>query len=200
MFIPFKINGEFVEKILSLYVASIALSAGSLVDIDTTDTTAITASVGFTAMKAGSVKLATVTPASNGGYAPSGAAANSIVAANFGKELGMAIPTVNATGPTLEERILELASSYMTIPEGFACAVFKPAPGDIVATDQYVGNLAGDSAATGKIDTTVTGNLGAPCGIYQGRFRLVQTTDAVRARYLGNTTANGASVAMFEFA
>lgn len=200
MFIPFKINGEFVDKILSLYVAGTTMNAGTVVDLDTTDVTAIGASVGFTAMKAGTVKAATITPQSNGGYYGSGAAANTLVAANFGKEMGMAIPTVNATGPTLQERILELASSYMTIPTGYAVAVFKPSAGDIVATDQFVGNLTGDAGATGLINTATNGNLGAPCGVYQGRFRLVQTTDAVRARFLGNTTANGAAVGLFEFA
>lgn len=182
MFIPFKVP-SFHEKVLSIYKAAVQCSAGSLVDIDTSDTTAITASVGFTALTAGSIKLATI---------------NSTSA--FPRELGMSIPTVNLTGPTLEEKILELASSYMTIPVGTAAAIYTPTPGDIVATDQFVGNLAGDTGATGIINPATAGNLGAACEVFQGRFRLIQTGNPVRARFLGNTTGNGVAVALFQFA
>lgn len=184
MFIPFKVNGDFKAKIVSLYISSANMNAGSLVDIDTTDTVAVgaSASVGFTTMRAGSLTLATI--------------ATSNV---FDREFGMAIPAVNGTGPSFEERVLELASSYMTIPVGYAVAVFKPQPGDIIATDQYVGALSTDTGATGLLDTTSTANFGAACGIFQGRFRLKQGSDVTRARYLGNTTANSVTVALFEF-
>lgn len=184
MFIPFKVNGDFREKIVSLYISSANMNAGSLVDLDLTDTVAVgaNASVGFTTMRGGSLTLATI------------ATANA-----FPREFGMAIPAVNGTGPSFEERILELASSYMTIPVGYAVAVFKPQPGDIIATDQYIGALTSDNGATGLIDTTATANFGAACGVFQGRFRLKQASDVVRARYIGNSTANSSTVALFEF-
>lgn len=183
MFAPFKVP-NFEQKILSLYKAGITLNAGALVDIDTTDNGAVgaTASVAFTLLSGGSVKLATI-----------------LTADEFPRELGMAIPAVNLTGPSLEERLLQLASSIMTIPVGFALAVFQPTPGDIVATDQFVGNLAGDSAATGKIDTTSTANYGKGCSVFQGRFRLKQSGEETRARYLGNTTTNGVATSLFLF-
>jgi hypothetical protein len=200
MFSPFKV-ADFQQKILSIYTSNVPLNAGGLVDIDPTNTSAVGAgvSVGYTLLTAGSLKLATITPSSNGGYAPTGTATNALLTANFGRELGVAIPNVSISGPTLTERILELASSYMTVPAGAAVAVLKPCGGDIIATTEYVGYLPTDTGATGLIDITNTANYCAPCGIYQGRFRLVQTTDAVRARYLGNTTVNGALVGLFEF-
>lgn len=199
MFAPFKVS-DFHGKVISTYKGAAPMSAGALVDIDPSDTSGITGSIGFDSLTAGSVTLATIAPASNGGYAPTGADTNAVAAANFGRELGVAIPTMNATGPTLQERILELASSYMTVPVGAALAVFVPAGGDIIATDQFVGNLAGDNALPGYLNLTNTANFLAPCGIYQGRFRLVQTSDAVRARYVGTTTVNGALVGLFQFA
>jgi hypothetical protein len=198
MFSPYKVSA-FQEKVVSLYVAQTTLNAGALVDLDATDTSAISGQVGFTTMVAGSVKLATVTPQSNGGYYGTGTGTNALVAANFGREMGVVIPNVNTTGPTLEERLLALASSYMTVAVGNACAVFVPSGGDIIATTEFVGYLSGDSAATGYINPAANGSLGAPCGIFQGRFRLVQTTDQVRARFLGNTNLNGAVVGLFQF-
>lgn len=184
MFIPFKVNGDFLDKIVSLYTTNEVMAAGSLVDIDTSDAVAVgsTASVGFTTLRGGSLILATITTANP-----------------FPREFGMAIPSVSETGPTFEERVLQLASSYMTIPVGYAVAVFKPQPGDIIATDQYVGALSADTGATGLIDTTNTANYGQACGVFQGRFRLKSGSDVVRARYIGNTTADSGEAALFEF-
>jgi hypothetical protein len=184
MFSPFKV-ANFQEKIVSLYKAAAPLNAGALVDIDPTDASAISGSVGFNTLTGGTVKLATVATAS---------------ATSYGRILGVAIPTVSLTGPTLQERILELASSYMTVPVGAAVAVFEPAPGDIIATTEYVGYLAGDSSATGFLDTTNAANMAKPVAAFGGRFRLVQGGDAVIARYVGNTTVNGALVGLFQFA
>jgi hypothetical protein len=178
------------RKIMSLYKSSIAINAGALVDIDTTDTTAINASgLGFGTLYAGSLKLAT----------PPALAA--IAAAQvYNRELGVAIPTVNSTGPLLIERMLQLASSYMTIAQGLNVAVYLPTPGDIIATTEYVGFLGGGDHGTGWIDITSTGNLGAACEVFTGRFRLAQAGNPCRARYLGNTSANGSVLAMFQFA
>lgn len=188
MFSPFKVS-DFHGKIISIYRSTSPLNAGGLVDIDPTDASAIQGSVGFNSLVAGSIKLATIVPASNTGTVA------------FGRELGIAIPNVNLTGPTLQERILELASSYMTVPVGAACAVLVPSPGDIVATTEFVGyNLQTDTNLTGFIDITSTANMGIPVGINNGRFRKVQSTDAVRARYIGNTTVNGSLVGLFQFA
>lgn len=180
---------------MSLYKANIALNSGAIVDVDTTDTTAISASggVGFGTLYAGSLALYT-SPAYTAATDPSG------FVWPFPRELGICIPTVNTTGPLLIERLLDLASSYMTIAEGMNAAIYLPAPGDIIATTEYVGYLAGDGAATGKIDNTLTTNLGKPCEVYQGRFRLSQNGNVTRARYLGNTTANSAVVGIFQIA
>jgi hypothetical protein len=185
MFIPFKVNGDFHSRIVSLYTANSNMNAGSLVDINPSDTVAVgaNASVGFTSMRAGSLVLASVGTSNV-----------------FPKEFGIAIPAVDGTGPSFEERILELASSYMTIPVGYAVACFKPFAGDINATDQYVGALASDSGATGLLDTTNTANYGCALGIFQGRWRKAQGSDVIRGRYLGNSTANSTTVALVEYA
>lgn len=192
MFSPFKVSA-FQEKILSLYTAGVPLNAGALVDLDPTVTVAVgsNASVGFDVLTMGSLKLATVLAANAAGSAASNV---------FGKELGLSIPAVNATGPTLVERILELASSYMTIPVGAACAVLKVAPGDIVATTEFVGYLPTDSSVTGNLSITTAANLGCAMGVAAGRYRIAQSGDAVRARYVGNTQVNGTVVGLFEVA
>jgi hypothetical protein len=188
MFSPYNLTVEtFVEQTLSLYIATATMSSGTVVDLDTTDTTGITNQVGFTTMYAGAVKPATIAPASN-------------TAPNFGREFGIAIPTVNLTGPSLQERILQLASSVMVIPVGYTLAIFRPKPGDIIVTTSFVGaNPATDSSATGYLDVTNVANSGAPLGIFQGKFRKVQSTDEVRARYLFNTQLSGVAAAAIEF-
>lgn len=177
------------RKIMSLYKASIAINAGAIIDVDPTDTTNITATggVGFGTLYAGSLKLFTsaVVPA--------------IASAQvFSRPLGICIPTVNTTGPLLIERLLELASSYMTIASGMNAAIYLPSPGDIIATSEYVGNLGGGDHGTGWIDNTLVGNMNAACEVFQGRFRLAQAGNFVAARYLGNTTANNAVLSVFQ--
>lgn len=184
MFSPFKVP-SFQEKIVSLYKATVPMAAGSLVDIDSTDTSAVSGSVGFNSLTAGSLKLATVAPAD---------------ANNFGRVFGITIPTVSLDGPTLPERILGLASSYMTIPVGAAVATLVATAGDIVASTEFVGYKAGDAGAAGFLDITDVTKYGKTVGAFNGRFRLVQAGDAVVGRYLGNTTVNGALVGMFQFA
>ena len=183
---------NFERKIQSLYKANIAMSAGSVVDIDTTDTTAIDAAgVGYGPLFAGSVKLFT-----------SAALPNSPIETAtqvYQRPLGIAVPSVNTTGPILIERLLDLASSYMTIAEGANLAIYSPVPGDIIATDQYVGAGGGSDHGTGWIDITSTGNLALGCEVYQGRFRLAQAGNYIYARYMGNTTANNVVLAMFQF-
>jgi hypothetical protein len=183
MFSPTKVNGDFLKKITSLYVSSGDLNAGSLVDLDLTDTVSVSGSVGFTTMRAGSVIAATVTNTNA-----------------FPRELGLVIPDVQGSGIPFEERILGMAESYMTIPVGYAVAIFKPSGGDVIASDQFVGNLAGDTGAPGFLDVTNPVNYGKAVGVFQGRFRLVQAGDVVRARYVGNTTVGGVNAPMFEFA
>jgi hypothetical protein len=189
MFSPYKV-ASWQEKVVSTYISTVDLNAGALVDLDPTDTSAsaANASVGYTTLRAGSLKLATVAPQANtaGGV--------------FGRELGIAIPNVNATGPTLTERLLVLANNYMTVARGAAVAVLVPAPGDIIATTEFVGYLGGGDHGTGFIDVTASNTPGAVCGVFNGRFRLVQAADAVRARYIGNTTLNGYLVGLFQFA
>ena len=186
MFSPFKV-ADFQSKIVSLYKAGAPMNAGALVDVDTNDTTAVgsNASVGFDVLTMGTLKLATILAASAASQIP-------------GRELGVLIPSVSATGPSLVERILELASSYMTIPVGAAAAVLKHAPGDVIATTEFVGYLPGDSSKTGFLDITATANFNKAVGINNGRYYLSQSTDAVRARYVGNTQVNGTVVGLFE--
>ena len=184
MFAPHYVP-NFDRKVNGQYISNISLSAGALVDVDPTDTTAIAGSVGYSALYAGSVKLATVAVAST---------------TSFGREFGVALPTVTTSGPSLIERILNMSTSYMNIPQGSPLAVYKPTPGDIIATDQFIGAVAGDSSLTGYLDVTNTANLLTPMGIYQGRFRKAQSGDAIRARFMGVTTTNGYATGMFEFA
>jgi len=172
---------NFGDKLNSMYVAGITLNGGALVDIDPADTSAIAAAYGYGSLKAGSLKLATI---------------NSSSAVQ--RELGVAIIDVTPTGPTVLSRILRLASQYLQIPQGLNCAVYQPAPGDVFATSEYVGNVAGDSSLTGYIDITNTANFGAACEVFQGRIRLVQGSNPVRYQFLGKTTGgNSATVAMF---
>jgi hypothetical protein len=190
MFHPYKVNGDWRERIVSLFTAGQPLLSGTLVDINLSDTVAVgtNASVGFTTMRAGSVIAASITSSSL-----------------FPRELGIAIPSVTEDGPSFEERVLQLAASYMTIPVGYAIAVFKPSPGDIIASDQYVGALSSDNGAAGILDITNAANYGAACGVFNGRFRLKTGSDTLRARYIGNTTAPTGfgsaqgQVALFEF-
>lgn len=183
MFSPFKVNGEFLKRIVSLCISSANMSAGTLVDLDSTDTSAITGSVGFSTLRLGTVKPATITTTSV-----------------FPREFGMAIPDVSGTGIAFEDRVLGMAQSYMTIPVGMPVAVFKPSAGDIIATDQYVGALAGDTGATGLLDITLTANYGKPLAVFQGRFRIAQAGDVTRARFIGTTTVGTATAALVEFA
>lgn len=185
LFVP-----NFERKVMSLYKAPVALNAGALVDIDTTDVSAIASLVGYTTLIAGSLKLAT----------PVALQVNTTGIQTWQRELGVCIPTVNTTGPLLIERILRLASSYMTIPTGLNAAVYLPSPGDMIATSEYVGFLGGGDHGTGWIDTTSNGNLGTPCEVFSGRFRKAQAGNPVRARYMGNTTANGTNIGIFQFA
>jgi hypothetical protein len=186
MFSPYKVP-NWTSRVFSFYTSNIPLNSGAFVDIDPTDTVGVGAneSVGFTALRAGSVKLATVAPADT---------------THFGRELGIAIPGVNLSGPNLAERLLELASSLLTISAGGGVGLFPVHPGDFIATTEYVGYLPGDSSATGYLDVTNVANLGAPVGIFQGRLRLAQGSDAVRARFAFNTIQNGTQVAVFQFA
>ena len=186
MFSPFKVPG-FYDKILSIYISTTPLNAGAIVDVDPNNTIAFgaNASVGYNSLIAGGLTLATLAPADS---------------THFGRELGIAIPSVNLTGPTLQERLLELASSYMTVPVGAACSVMVTSPGDIIATTEFVGYLPADSGATGALDITDATNKYAELGVFQGRFRKAQGGDAVRARYLGNTTVNGTLVPFVQMA
>jgi len=186
MFKPFFAPGA-ERRILSIYTATIPMNAGALVDLDTSNTVAVTGNVGFTAQTAGQLLLATAA------VVPTVASVQL-----YSRFLGFAIPTVNATGPDVFARMLRLGNTYMTIPQGANCAVYLPTPGDLIATTEFVGYLAGDSAATGKIDTTNTANLGKAVEAYQGRFRLCQAGNFACGRYLGNTTANGAAVGIFQ--
>jgi hypothetical protein len=171
---------NFEHKLNSMYVAGIQLNGGALVDIDPADTSAISGAYGFSALKGGSVKLATIN-------------ASSAVP----KELGVALVDVTPTGPSILQRILRLATAYLQIPQGLNLAVYLPAPGDIFATTEYVGNLPGDSSQTGYIDVTNTSNMCAACEVFQGRIRLVQSGNPVRYEFVGKTTTGGATVAMF---
>lgn len=173
---------NFERRINSSYLSpSSVLTAGQYVEIDSADTGAIPSSVGFSTLKAGTVKAFTspVVPA---------------VAAQqtYYKGLGFAIASVNATGPVIIEKILELASSYMTIPEGLNLAVYSPQPHDIIATDQYV------TSGTGLLDTTNTANFLVPVEVFGGQFRIAQTGNTIIGRYVGNTTVNGVQCGLFE--
>lgn len=180
---------NFERKIMSLFKAPVGLNQGAIVDVDPNDTTAVSASggVGFGTLYAGSLKLFT------SAVVPAVASAQV-----FSRPLGITVVTVNTTGPTLIERLLELASSYTTIAEGMNAALYLPSPGDIIATSEYVGNLTGDSSLTGYINNASTGNFNAACEVYQGRFRLAQAGNFCSARYLGNTTASGAVLGVFQ--
>lgn len=171
---------NFEHKLNSMYVAGITLNGGALVDFDSTDTSAISGSYGYSALRAGAVKLATINSSSP-----------------VPKEFGIALVDVTPTGPTIIQRILRLATAYLQIPQGLNLAVFVPCPGDIFATTEFVGNLPGDSSLTGYIDVTNASNLFAACEVYQGRIRLVQSGNPVRYQFLGKTTTGGATVAMF---
>lgn len=185
MFSPTKVNGDFIKKIVSSYISNANLYAGTAVDLDPTDPVAVgaNASLGFTTMRGGSVIAATIATTNL-----------------FPREFGLCIPDVNGTGIPFEERILGMAESFMTIPVGYSVAIFKPAGGDVIATDQYVGSLTGDTGAPGFLDITAQANYLKPLGIFQGRFRIAQAGDVVRARYLGNTSVGGALLPMVEFA
>jgi hypothetical protein len=186
MFSPYKV-ANWLDKIVSLYIANVPLNSGALVDLDASDTVNFgsSASLGFNNLRAGSVKLATVAPADT---------------THFGREFGISIPGVTSNAPDLAERILYLASSLLTVPVGASVGVLIPAPGDIIASTEFVGYLPGDSGATGQIDPTSSSNPYAPVGVFQGRFRLAQSGDAIRGRYLGNTNLNGSTVGLFQFA
>lgn len=179
MFKPVKVD-HFTRKINSMYVAPIVLNQGAFVDIDPSDTTAIGSSYGYSALRAGSLMLATI----NSGSA-------------VARELGIAVVNVTPSGPSVIQRMLGLSTAYMDIPVGLNCPVFVPEPGDIFATSEYVGNYASDSSLTGYIDITQTANYAAACEVYQGRLRLKQTGNPVRYEFLGKTTASGATVALF---
>lgn len=172
------------RKILSVYTSAIPLNQGAFVDIDNTDTTLTAGTLGQSALSAGGVVLATCATQS---------------VSVFGRELGIAVMGVTATGPSIVERILELSTSYMTLPEGVGIPIYIPCPGDIIATDQFVGATTADSAVTGYLNPATQGNLGAPVGVYQGKMRLAQSGDAVRGRYLGQTTISGVLAGMFQF-
>lgn len=178
MFKPVKVP-NFEHKLNSMYIAGITLNGGALVDIDTTDAAAINGSYGYGALRAGSLKLATI---------------NSTSAVP--KEFGVALVDATPGGPSLIERILRLATSYLKIPQGLNMAVFTPSPGDVFATSEFVGNLSTDTGATGLIDLTNTANVGAALEVFQGRLRLVQAGNPVRFQLLGKTTTGGATVAM----
>jgi hypothetical protein len=182
MFKPLSVP-NFERKINSMYKAGITMNGGAAVDIDVTDTSAITGSYGYSALSAGSVKLAT--PAT-------------VSATQSGRELGYALVDVTPTGPSVIERILRLATSYLKIPMGLNVAVYIPTPGDIFATTEFVGNLAGDSALTGYINVNLPTALGITCEIFNGRLRAYQaSTSPARAQFLGQTTSNGSTLAMF---
>ncbi len=186
MFSPYKVP-NWTSRVFSFYTSNIPLNSGAFVDIDPTDTVGVgaNASVGYTSQRAGSLKLATV-----------GAASTTV----FGRELGIAIPGVNLTGPNLAERLLELASSLLTVAAGGGVGLLPLHPGDFIATTEYIGYLPGDTGATGILDVTNVANIGVPMGIFQGRLRIAQSGDAIRARYAFNTTQNGTQVAVFQFA
>lgn len=175
---------NFDRKILSIYTSAIPINQGAFVDIDVTDTSLIAGTLGQSALSGGNVVLATVATASS---------------SVWGRELGISVMAVTATGPSIVERILELSNSYMTLPEGVGIPIYIPASGDIVATDQFVGAVSGDSSTTGYLNPALQANLGAPCGIYQGKLRLAQSGDAFRARYMGQTTISGVLAGMFQF-
>lgn len=171
---------NFERKILSAYITPQSnVNGGAVVDIDTSDTVAVSGSYAYDTLRAGTIKLATI---NNTSTVP--------------RELGFALVDATQTGPTLIQRILRLATAYLSIPWGANCAVYVPTPGDIFATSEFVGNLEGDGGATGKIDLTDTSKFGDPCEVYQGRLRLQQTGNPARYQYLGHTTSGG-SVAMF---
>lgn len=179
MFKPLQVP-NFERKINSMYKAGITLNSGACVDLDASDTSAITGSYGYSSLSAGSVKLATI-----------------VVASPVQREFGYALTDVTPTGPSVLERILRLASSYLKIQQGLNLAVYIPTPGDVFATSEFVGNLAGDNALTGYINLADTTKLFAACECFNGRLRLVQGSNPVRAQYLGTTTQNGNLVAMF---
>lgn len=183
MFKPLQVP-NFERKINSMYKAGITLNGGSAVDLDITDTSAITGSYGYSALSAGSVKLATPVTAGTGANAS-------------GRELGYALVDVTATGPSVLSRILRLATSYLQIPQGLNLAVYIPTPGDVFATTEFVGNLVGDSSLTGYINVNLTTNLGLSCEIFNGRLRIAQGSSPYRAQFLGQTTSNGNTLAMF---
>lgn len=184
MFTPYKI-ANWENKIISLYVANIVLNSGALVDIDTSDTVAVgaSASVGLSTVRAGSLKLATVATSDS---------------THARRELGVCLPNVTQYGPSLTDRILYTANAVLTVPFGAAAAVIATTSGDIFGTTEFVGYLPGDSGATGALDITNTSNLGAPVGIYQGRYRLQQSEDEQRARFVGDLSLNGVQVGLFQ--
>jgi len=179
MFKPLQVP-NFERKINSMYKAGLTLNSGAAVDFDSTDTSAITGSYGYSALSAGSVKLATI---------------NNVSAVQ--REFGYALTDVTPTGPSVIERILRLATSYLKIPQGMNLAVYLPAPGDVFATSEFVGNLVGDNSLTGYINVNSSASQFGACEVFQGRLRLVQGANPVRAQFLGQTTANGATLAMF---
>lgn len=186
MFSPYKAS-NWLDRVLSVYISNVPLNSGALVDIDTSDPIGIsaTAKVGFNGLRAGSLKLATVAAADT---------------THFGKELGLSVPGVTIGAPTLSDFILQQANVLLTVPAGSAVGVLKLIPGDLIATTEYVGFLPGDSGATGALDITDNTKCGAPLGIFQGRFRLAQSGDAIRARFLFNTDLNGNQAPVVEMA
>lgn len=179
MFKPHRVTDNFESRVESTFRAPIAMNAGSMVDVDPSDTTNISGSQGFTSLLGGSLKLASV--------------------ATGKRELGVTMVNVIDGGrPLWPDRILGLTAHYMTVPTGLNVPVYKTVKGDVIGTSEFVGNLAGDSALSGYLDTTNVANELADCGIYQGRFRLAQAGDEKRARYFGNTTQGGVAVALFE--
>jgi hypothetical protein len=180
MFKPVKVP-NFAEKLNSMYIASTLLNGGAFVDIDVNDTVAVTGAYGSSALRGGSLALATIN-------------ASSAVP----KEFGIALVDATSTGPSTLQRILRLATAYLQIPQGLNMAVYTPTPGDVFATSEYVGNLAADNGATGWIDITDTTKFGKECEVFQGRLRIRQSTNPVRYQYLGKTsTGVGATIAMF---
>ena len=182
MFKPLFVTERLNGRVCSLYKSSIALNSGGLVDIDFTDTSDFGKSLGQEVLLAGSLKLATV-------------------ASTDSNEFGISLANCVPGGVPLVERLLGVATNFFALPTGLNVPVYQPLAGDIIATTEYVGNLAGDVGATGLIDPTQVGNYGAACGIISGRFRLKQAGDKQRAILLGMTTlaSNGPTLAIFKY-
>jgi hypothetical protein len=171
-------------RVVSIYKAGAAatITSGALVDIDLTDISAVNKSIGYDVMVGGTLKLATIPSA--------GFTSN---------ELGFSIASVLPGGVPIIERILGVATNFMTLPSGLNIPVYLPANGDFIGTSEFVGyNPAADSATTGYIDITLSANYGAVCGVFNGKFRLKQGADQARAIFLHKTTANGVALGVFK--